>query len=176
MTLNTSTLLALAYVLGLACAAPAANAAQYNFSQTGFDGGGIIHGSFEATDTNGDGFITTPEVSAFSLAFTGDSSVADFSQGLPQLYILNYHAGSAFLGDEVIGAFQEVIGTNWFASTGFSYASGMGAGGFGGNVTNLDSGDVSSSEKLVAIPVPGTLWLFGIGLVGLVLQRRASAV
>jgi hypothetical protein len=182
MALKFSTLFALAAACGLAVSAPAANAAlAYAFSQAGFDGGGGIAGTFEATDANGDGFITTAEVSAFSLSFSGDSAVPDFSQGLAELYVLNYKTGTPFLGDEVSGSFYEAIGTNWFGAAGFSYASGMGAGGFGGSVEDLAAGGLSRSDELVAVsaapvPVPAAFWLFGSALSGLAgLGRRKRA-
>lgn len=161
---------------GLLVSASPANATLYDFSQTGFDGGGIIRGNFEATDSNSDGFITKPEVTAFSLSFSGDSIVADFSQGLNELYVLDYHIGTRFLGDETLGSFQEQIGTNWFGSTGFSYASGRGTSFDGGSVTDLsaplDDPKISYTDEYVTIPVPGTIWLFGAGLIGLRVSRR----
>ena len=174
------TLFALAVAGGLALSAPAANASTYYFSQTGFDGGGSISGSFDATDANSDGWVSTSEVAAFNLSFSGDSNVADFSQGLAELYILEYKAGSQYLGDEIDGSLQEVIGTNWFGSTGFDYYSGMGAGGFGGAVSDIATGAISRSDELVTVPVPipAAVWLFGSALTGLMgfSRHRKAAV
>lgn len=176
---QSPTLLALALAGGVAFSAPAANAALYNFSQTGFDGGGTVSGSFEATDADSDGWITKPEVTAFSLSFSGDSIVPDFSQGLAELYILNYIAGTQFIGDEIDGALQEVIGTNWFASTGFSYDTGMGgSNGFGGTVENNSTNEISRSFDLArVVPAPAVFWLLASALPGFIgFSRRRKAM
>jgi len=177
----------LALATGVALSTSTAHAATivstpaYQFSQTGFDGGGSLSGSFQGADANNDGWISTSEVSTFSLSFTGDSIVSDFSQGLGDLYILEYKIGSDYLGDEIDGSSQEVIGTNWFASTGFDYYSGIGAGGFGGAVSNIDTGEISRSDELVAVsavPIPATVWLFGSSIISLlgVYRRKQTTV
>ncbi len=166
-----------AMVLGLALSAPSAHATLYMFTQTGFDGGGVVNASFEGTDANSDGLITTSEITAFSLNFSGDSIVADFSQGLADLYILQYIPGTPYLGDEILAGQWEVIGTRWFQSSGFDYYSGMGAGGFGGAVSNLDTGDISYSGELVRrVPAPTIPWLLGAALPGFIgFSRRKQA-
>lgn len=71
--------LSLAIAAGLAMSAPIANAAIYNFTQTGFEGGASISGSFQASDLNLDGdLMTNPfdsfadEITAFTISFSGN--------------------------------------------------------------------------------------------------------
>jgi hypothetical protein len=52
-----------------------ARAANFNFSQTGFSGGGNLRGSFQGEDTNNDGSIVNNELTSFNLEFVGDRIV-----------------------------------------------------------------------------------------------------
>lgn len=80
----------------------AANAASFQFEQTGFVEGARLVGNFTGSDTNGDMLLTvdtlpgspnadgTPfivlnELSAFTVMFTGNSLVAAFELGLPDI-------------------------------------------------------------------------------------------
>jgi len=177
----------LAMAAGLALAAPVTHAAVYNFNQTGFDEGATISGSFTVNDLDNSGQIdvgTLPgfnfdEISAFSLSFSGNSSVGAFKHSLADLSALIYNIGSPFLGDETSGAYQEGIGTNFDGVTGFDYYSGMGFGGFGGAVTDKATNAISYSSELVqvtAVPVPAAVWLFGSALAGFIgaARRRNS--
>ena len=101
-----------------------------------------------------------------------------FSYGLADLSALIYTLGSPFLGDQ-ISPLQEVIAANWVGATGFNYASGMGAGGFGGSVTDAVSGAISYSDELVSVtsvPAPATLWLFVAAVPGLFKFGRSKLV
>lgn len=152
---------------------PSANATSYIFSQSGFSGGGIITGSFDAVDLNNDGQIIsfTGEVTSFSLAFTGDSVVGNFTHTFSNLYGLIYDIGSGFLGDGYNGS-EEGLASNWGGASGFDYASGLGpANVLGGRVINIATGATSSSENLISVtsvPVPDAAWLLGSGLLGLI--------
>lgn len=119
------------------------------------------------------------EISAFSLSFSGNSTVGAFTYSFADLSALIYNVGSPFLGDETSGAYQEAIGTNFDGATGFDYYSGIGFGGFGGAVTDKATNAISYSSELVqvtAVPVPAAVWLFGSALVGFTgaARRRKS--
>lgn len=181
--------LKLALALAAALLAPGAEAAVYNFVQTGFDEGATISGSFTVNDANNSGQINVGsanfgmnfnEISAFSLSFSGNSIVAAFSHNLADLSVLVYNVGSPYLGDEINGAQQELIATNFFGNTGFDYYSGMGFGGFGGAVFDKASNSTSYSDDLVtvtpaAVPVPGAVWLFGSALLGFIRLKERKA-
>lgn len=174
----------LAMAGGLALSAPAANATVYNFSQIAFYDaltsytGGVIQGSFEATDGDSDGWITTPEITAFSLSFSGDSIIPGFTHGLNELNLLNYKIGTAFIGDDVASpSLSEGIDTSSLGATGFSYRSGLGAiGGWGGMVQNIETFENVVSDELVKVPAPTVLWLLGSALPGFIgFSRRKKA-
>lgn len=152
-----------------------ASATQYHFSQTGFDEGASISGSFTATDNNASGsilgsvFSDFSEFSAFSLSFSGNSRVPAFSQTLTDLSYLFYNTAKSSLGDSN----PEGLVTNWFASTGFLYNSGVYTNGAqGAGIIDLDTGNTTSSDNLLnvtAVPEP-EMWL--TLLLGLSLLRR----
>jgi hypothetical protein len=185
----TTKLLTLASAAVIALLAPSANAAVYNFVQTGFDGGATISGSFTVNDADNSGQINVGssiwgmnfnEISAFSLSFSGNAIVGAFTHNLADLSVMVYNVGSANLGDEIHGAQQELIATNYFGTTGFDYYSGMGFGGFGGAVFDKASNATSYSYDLVsvtpaAVPVPGAVWLFGSVLAGFVGMKKRKA-
>lgn len=173
------------YLLLLLLAASNANATQYYFSQTGFEEGAYISGSFQATDLNGDGayvgsiFSNFSEISDFSLSFSGNSIASAFTQSLADLTYLDYNASRSVIGD----ANPEGIATRWFETSGFSYVSGVGPNGRqGGDVINWTTGASSETGNLITVstsapvPLPGALGLFVPALVGLLgLSRRKHA-
>jgi len=55
-----------------------AKAASFNFTQTGFSGGGNLRGSFQGEDTNNDGSIVSNELTSFNLEFIEDRIVESF--------------------------------------------------------------------------------------------------
>jgi len=170
-----SRLFATALALGLS--APASHAAVYNFMQNGFYDamtaytGGVIQGSFVAEDGNSDGWITTPEVTGFSLVFSGDSIIPDFSLGFAELNILNFKIGSSFLGNNVSPpSLAEGIDAASLGLTGFSYRTGLGGLGFeGAMVQNIETFENVVSDRLAAmVPAPTVLWLLGAALPGFI--------
>ncbi|MEQ1620261.1 MAG: PEP-CTERM sorting domain-containing protein [Methylococcales bacterium] len=177
----TFKLLSLAFVAGLAMSAPSANAAIYNFTQTGFDFGASLSGSFQATDLNADGkLITNPfdaladEITDFTFTFSGNSIVSGFTHSFSDLTVLYYTPTKSVFG--VLD--PEGLASNWFGSTGYMYESGVGAtGAQGANIVNVLTGAKTISENFItvtpaAVPVPGAVWLFGSVLAGFIGAKR----
>ena len=151
--------------------ASTAQASLYNFSQTGFEEGASISGSFEGADSNLDGLIKQDELSAFSFSWSGNSLVSAFSQSLSDLNYLTYNTSRNVLGD----ANPEIIASNWFTTTGFAYVSGVDAGSQGGSVLDMALGTESATTSLIsvaAVPLPGAVWLFGSALLGFMGVKR----
>ncbi len=173
--------LGLALATGLVLSAPAANASIYNFTQTGYEEGATISGSFDATDLNANGqlvgsvFTNFAEITAFTVSFSGNSLVSAFTHTLSNLDYLGYIPAISTIG----GTSTEGIATNWFGTTGFYYVSGVGpTGEQGGYVQNFDTTLYSHTENLInvtavsAVPVPGAVWLFGSALLGFIGTAR----
>ena len=179
----TTKYLSLAMAVGLAMSAPVVNAALYNFTQTGFEEGASISGSFEASDLNADEIVqggslnSIQEISAFTLSFSGNSIAPAFTHTFSDLTVLNYRPAKSFLGDQN----PEGLATNWFGTTGFAYVSGTAAAASqGGFVTNLATEGFSQSPNLItvtpaAVPVPGAVWLFGSALAGFIGAARRKS-
>lgn len=162
----------------------------FDFTQSGFSGGGIVTGSFLAEDLDGNGQISSfdGEVVDFSMSFAGDTGVADFSLSFADLFGLVYDIGSGLIGDgtsldiEGIGAegaiFSYVVGPGPLALCDGSTICGI--------VTqSLGSVDLTSETILGAVvndpsapvPLPGAMALFaGAAAFGSrLVKRRRSA-
>lgn len=155
----------------------------YNFSQSGFVGGGTITGSFTGDDVNADGelvflpVLSQFEVSAFMATWSGNATVPATSWSFSNLIGLVYELGTGDIGDDG-PLFLEGIGA--LNLGGFRWISGIGPGGFGaapGGGIQGPSGVIITSSNLVnvGIPVPTTLALFIPGLAGLGFARRKTA-
>ena len=73
----------------------------------------------------------------------------------------------------------EGIATNWFGLAGFQYLAGLGVNSYNASyVVNAETGVNVESFGLInvtAVPLPGTAWLFGSTLLGLLRLKRRSA-
>jgi hypothetical protein len=143
------------------------------FSQD-FGTNGFLDGSFTGEDINLDGIIEffddssgADVVTAYSIIFTPGSAnsgdINPFTLGLPLLDRLFYLIG----GTVVVVAGGEDGGLEHF------YNCNDATQCFVGDIDNIygDGANMVSSETTV--PEPGTLALFGIGLLGMGLARRS---
>ena len=156
------------------CSAPAA-AKVYTFSQSGFDGGGSVAGTFTGTDVDGNGQLSSfaGEITDFSVTFSGDGFVSGFTHTLADLFALVFDLGVDPLLGNGAGIDPEGILS---VDAQFVYSTGLGPNGFnGGFVENIATGVNSvTANDLVVVPAPGVLWLLGIGLAGLAASRRSA--
>lgn len=170
---------ALALLLALGSGAALAAEQTYRFTQTGFSGGGTLQGFFVGEDHNHDGAFTLfhGEVRSFSLGFSGDAQVGDFTLGIDNLRGLVWRIGTPRLGDEVVDKGIEGIASAPGAGP-FSFASGLGPlGEIGGQAIELASGRSSLTAQAIAIaavpePSIAALLLAGIGVLGTLALRR----
>lgn len=153
------------------------------FEIGGFSGNAMISGSFTGEDTNntgtlGHGILGIYEISAFNLRWSGNSRTAAFRHGLGNLRTLLYDIGSQTLlgfGSSRNGTSANLLDI-WIPFVGTIRA---------GSVNGPKSGCFfcSDPDKQVVkypgvtttqVPEPGTLTLFGIGLlaVGFATRRR----
>lgn len=147
------TLSMIALGAGLCLSSTSQAAPMFTFTQTGFSGGGTVTGTFSGSDFDNNGFLSSfaGEITDYSMSFSGDSIVADFSHGLSDFYGLIYELGSGFIGDGLGGGIEGVA-SNWGGIAGYDYASGMGpTGGFGGRVINTATGATSATQSLVVV-------------------------
>ncbi len=177
------------------CGAASSAIVKYNFSQTGFDDGAIVTGMFEGEDLDGDGFLAgndgidvidgSNEITAFNMAFSGNSIVPAFTLGLAELDFMAYElAGSPFSDSSFIAALNPDFSPGQEA---FFFGTGNIGTDFCeddkkcGFVFNVNKGVIegtSISFELVtvsAVPLPAALWLFGSGLFGLIGMRQIKS-
>jgi hypothetical protein len=189
MTIRPNRLAAsLAIASVLAFSAVGAQAASYTFSQGGFTGGGSLTGSFSGVDSDANGLLDASpspgvsEITAFSLSFSGDSQVANFTLGYSDLAGLVWDLGQgAFIGNN--GAVGTGEGIAAF-STDVMYLTGIGPNGVaGGAVSDFNTGGFTSTTQMVsvsAVPVPEpetwAMLLVGLGLVAIVSRRRGKDI
>lgn len=143
----------------------------YSFSQSGFDGGASMTGSFTGFDTDGNFILDAfqGELSSFSASFSGNSLVNAWSTNLGFLvFELN---GSNSLGDDLMGnegivALDVVNAFEWAAGSGpFQICDGSQACGI-----------VTGSGGIVPEPASWMMLIAGFGLTGAALRRRRPAM
>ena len=160
------------------------------FSQGGFAGGGQVTGFFTGEDLDEDGQISsfTGEVTDFSLAFSGNASVAAFTLDFEDLFGFVYDLGDPLLGNGRTGDIEGILAENGD----FSYQAGPEALLLSGACLNgatcgqvSQAGRSASTTALVfvgetpAIPEPAT-WasmILGFAIAGTAARgRRKLAV
>jgi hypothetical protein len=157
-----------------------AQADTYLFSQTGFNGGGILTGSFSGADLDLNGILDASygEVSSFSLSFSGGTFAPAFTLGYGDLAGLTYQISSGnFLGDNGVNGSGEGIAA-WDAL--HSYFSGIGPlAVMGGQIGDASFNPLTTTTSLIsvtAVPEPQSfaMLLAGLGLMGFMARRRRA--
>jgi hypothetical protein len=169
-----------AIALAGALMAPLAEAATYQFSQTGFTGGGAITGSFTGNDLDGDGWLYGYEITAFSLAFSGNADVPAFSHAKSSLGGIGYR-----IGENVIGGHPESYLTTSRTQNGHHIvydAFGWPEFTIPGRITDDTTGKVLTTAESILVtgvgvvpePAGWALMLGGLGAVGSLARRRGA--
>jgi membrane protein DedA with SNARE-associated domain len=182
---------AISVCLLMVLGSPSVNAAHYIFSQGGFTGGGLVTGSFDGEDTTPDGIISLPEVSSFSIHFSGNTRFDLFNRallsvGLRELqlpgntlqlqYNLLNNALSIFVQYDLTKSGKN--GFSNFIIALLLYGSDPGAAGLqavtGGKIPVDESLYFGTPNKIsvtegnfVTTPLPGALILFATGIASL---------
>ena len=150
----------------------------YYFTQSGFDGGGTISGTFTGVDSNIDGSISSDddEVSGYTLSFTGNSFIGGFTHSYANFIGLIYTVGNGEIGS-VLG---DGIGSEDSEN---KYVALMGIGeGMKGAIMNWDNKEIYYTPKAVIVstsapaPEPSTWALMGIGGLLAAFRLRKSAI
>lgn len=173
-------LLALCLGLGLAQAQTQPQTLHYTVS--GFSGGGTADLLFTGTDLNNDGALVWlgagnlgNELSAFSLAFTGDSALPAFNLGLADLLQL-HHTSTSF----ALQAAGHAVTLNGPVAVSVSYvydeAANTALGAAVAAPLNLAPVISQTMAPPVAAPVPepqtAAMWLAGLAASAFMLRRR----
>ena len=169
---------------GLLTALPS-EAASFQFSQGGFDGGGQITGHFAGEDTDHDGWLFGYEISDFSLSFSGNAQVNAFTHALgngsgPGNFA--YRLGSTtfeatpYGGLWTMGMDGDNDGLHVMRYASFEFE----ALGVPGMVTDLLGGTFTRTDELLRVspvPEPETWALMVVGLTGIGVHgwRRRTA-
>ena len=180
----------------LANSASAQTPSTYYFWQSGFQGGGVLSGSFSGADLDNNsqlsGFAGAGEVSGFSVSMTGNSQVPNFTITMSGLWGLVYDLnGGTFLGDGLTGNI-EGIGATGSISEGVTvdYKSGQGPNSFDGGIIEYSGGSITTpnpvmlslspitpeiyQETLASVPEPSTASFAAISMALLALWRRKT--
>jgi len=175
-------------------ASSSAHAISFSFSQTDFQFGGSVAGTFSGEDVNGDGFLFNNELSEFTLNFSGDLLVGPFTLGLGELFALSFDLGDgddifgngdndqlSLLGDSNIGYSADQFGSPFCSAVLCTNVTGPGNGfpGFFASrsdsfilLTSLDPEPAPVAVVRAEVPEPSGLAVLGLGLGALALRRR----
>lgn len=170
----------------------------YYFWQSGFQGGGVLSGSFSGVDSDGSlqltGFDGGGEISGFSVSMSGNSQVPDFSIDTSGLWGLVYDLnGGTFLGDGLTGNIEGIGATGTIIEGGtVQYKSGQGPNGFDGGIIEYNGGSIMTpnpvmlslspitpevyQDTLASVPEPGTASFAIIGLGALIFWQRKTVL
>ena len=166
-----------------------ANALTFNFSQSGFQEGAAVTGSFIGSDLDNNGQISSfaGEVTDFDAMFSGNSSMPAFSFDFINLFGLVYDLdGSPILGDgltfdiEGVGAIS--VGSRYTAGIGpLALCNGVDICGLLEDRATGIRITTTHPVLVSAVPIPAALPLFatalaGMGFMGWRRRRGAQAV
>jgi hypothetical protein len=141
----------------------------YDFSVGGWDGGGLVTGSFAGTDNNADGQLSSfdGEVTGFSMSYGGGAIVAPFSLAFANLFGLVYDLNGGPLGDGTALDIEGIGATGVGPLRSFLIGPGpVGVCGIGQTCGIIDA------PGQTVIPEPATLGLVLAGSGWLAARRR----
>lgn len=137
----------------------------WTYSVGGWDGGGVVTGSFAGADADLNGQLSSfnGEVTNFTMSYSGGTSVSPLAFVFADLFGLVYDLSGGPLGDGLLFDIE-----------------GIGAGA-GGNSFNIGPGPVDLcgagvtcgivEGSAAGVPEPGTLALLGLALAGMAASR-----
>ena len=143
-----------------------ASAVSFNFTQAGWTAGGIVTGSFEGEDLNGDSIISEIEVSNFSSSWSGNSVV-------PALNFTDVDDWQFSLSQgQLISGFTSQATSVWS----YDLKSGSGSIGIGGFVGTI--GDTTEQPPIFtlvntqSVPEPSSVGASVVALGGVLLSKK----
>lgn len=140
-----------------------ADALTFDFSQSGWEGGGEVTGVFSGEDKNDDGKIIynfvdpdINEVSAYEMSFQGNSTFTDFTNNLNDLRILEYMPGDPNM--LTILSTDSTSGYDSQSPIGFGVISQDGESILTAEIVNVSVREVPEPKSWIG------LMLFGLGV------------